>query len=137
MISSTISDCINRDIAVITPSIPVVEATKLLIEKEMLGGPVVDEAGILVGWISGQECLQVCIQVAYHNQRVATVGDIMRKDVLSIKMDQDLLALASQMLENKPKNYPVIEASGRVLGVVSRRAILKVMLKELFSGTKK
>ncbi|WP_461520861.1 CBS domain-containing protein [Porticoccus sp.] len=117
----------NKDFAVIHPDMPVVEASGKLIKKEMLGGPVIDSDGTLLGWISEQECLQVAIQVVYHNQRVASVRDIMRTDVLSVGADEDPLRLAQQMLLAKPKSYPVVDKQKRVIGVISRRQILKML----------
>ncbi len=127
MISDFISECMNKDFAVIHPDMPVVEASGKLIKKEMLGGPVIDSDGTLLGWISEQECLQVAIQVVYHNQRVASVRDIMRTDVLSVGADEDPLRLAQQMLLAKPKSYPVVDKQKRVIGVISRRQILKML----------
>ena len=97
----------------------------------MLGGPVVDAEGLLLGWVSEQECLRVAIQVAYYNQRVATVREIMRSDVLSVSRDMDPLALAQQMLGDKPKSYPVVDAAGKVVGVVSRRHMLQQLDRTL------
>ena len=125
MITATIADCMSKDFARILPDMPVVQAAGLLIKHDMLGGPVVDENGLLLGWLSEQECLRVAIQVAYYNQRVATVRDIMRSDVLSVRGDMDPMALAQQMLGDKPKSYPVVDAAGKVLGVISRRHLLQ------------
>ncbi|TNF05731.1 MAG: CBS domain-containing protein [Gammaproteobacteria bacterium] len=127
MISESIADCMNKDFAVIHPDMPVVEASGKLIQKDMLGGPVTDKDGLLVGWISEQECLQVAIQVVYHNQRVASVRDIMRTDVLTVTANEDPLSLAQQMLLDKPKSYPVVDKRGKVLGVITRRRILKML----------
>nr|WP_298137522.1 CBS domain-containing protein [uncultured Pseudomonas sp.] len=125
MITATIADCMSKTFARIHPDMPVVQAANLLIRHAMLGGPVVDADGLLLGWISEQECLRVAIQVAYYNQRVATVRDIMRSDVLSVSSDMDPLALAQQMLGDKPKSYPVVDGKGKVLGVVARRNLLQ------------
>lgn len=131
MITASIADCMSKDFARIHPDMPVVQAANLLIRHAMLGGPVVDADGLLLGWISEQECLRVAIQVAYYNQRVATVRDIMRSDVLSVSGDMDPLALAQQMLGDKPKNYPVVDGKGKVLGVVGRRHLLQQFDKVL------
>lgn len=125
MITATITDCMSKDFARIFPDMPVVQAAGLLIKHDMLGGPVVDQDGLLLGWLSEQECLRVAIQVAYYNQRVATVGDIMRSDVLSVTCAMDPMELAQQMLGDKPKNYPVVDDEGKVLGVVARRHLLQ------------
>jgi CBS domain-containing protein len=137
MITATIADCMSKDFARIHPDMPVVQAANLLIRHAVLGGPVVDADGLLLGWISEQECLRVAIQVAYYNQRVATVRDVMRSDVLSVTGDMDSLALAQQMLGDKPKSYPVVDAKGKVLGVVGRRHMLRqldVVLSKLSSS---
>ena len=133
MITASIADCMSRDFARIHPDMPVVKAVAKLMRHELLGGPVIDGDGRLLGWLSEQECLKVAIQVAYYNQRVATVGDIMRRDVLSVRADMDPMALVQQMLGDKPKNYPVVDAGGRVLGVISRRHLLQ-QLDKLLQG---
>ena len=78
MITASIADCMSKEFARIHPDMPVVQAAGKLIEHAMLGGPVTDGEGLLLGWISEQECLQVSVQVAYYNQRVATVADMTR-----------------------------------------------------------
>jgi len=125
MITASIADCMSREFARIHPQMPVVQAASLLIQHDIVGGPVIDGDGLLLGWLSEQDCLRVAIQVAYYNQRVATVRDIMRSDVLSVTRDMDPMELAQQMLGDKPKHYPVVDADGKVLGVVSRRHLLQ------------
>ncbi|MFW1678187.1 CBS domain-containing protein [Pontibacter sp. JAM-7] len=126
-----IADFMQRDFAHITPDMLVAAASNQLVKHTMLGAPVVDADGKLAGWISEQECLKVTIQVVYHNQRVATVGEVMKPDVLTVSLNQDPLALAQQMLQEKPKNYPVVDAQGKVVGVLNRRHLLTLLLDQL------
>jgi len=121
----------NKDYVVIRPDMPVFEASKTLISKNTLGGPVVDNDGQLIGWLSEQECLKVTIQVVYLNQRVATVKDVMSRDVLTVGLHDDPLKLAEQMLNNKPKNYPVLNEQKRVVGVLSRRQLLTMLINKM------
>lgn len=123
--------------AEITPDMPVVEASSKLIKLEMLGSPVTDEAGTLVGWISERECLQAALQVVYHNQRVATVKDLMQSEVLTVSLGDDVLSLAQQMLAAKPKIYPVVDADNKVLGVINRRHILNMLDQKLVELSRK
>ncbi|GLS91867.1 CBS domain-containing protein [Psychromonas marina] len=127
-----VKDFMNTNFAKISDDMPVITASIELIKKEALGGPVVDKGNKLLGWISEQECLQVTTQFAYHNQRVALVKDIMREDVLSIKMDQTIFSLAEKMIGTQPKNYPVVDNSNKVIGVISRRQVLKSLLDNVF-----
>ena len=131
MIYANISECMTTDYAKIHPDMPVAEASANLIKKVLLGGPVIDSSDKLVGWISDQECLQSTIQVAYHNTRVAVVKDVMQQDVITIKLTSDPLEVALQMLKAKPKNYPVVDDSGKVVGVLARRHILTMLDKKI------
>ena len=127
MDSASINELMSTRFAKITPDMPVVEASSNLIKLDMIGSPVTDEAGMLVGWISERECLQAALQVVYHNQRVATVKDLMQSEVLTVSLESDVLSLAQQMLNAKPKIYPVVDADNKVLGVISRRHILNML----------
>ncbi|BCE02421.1 CBS domain-containing protein [Marinicellulosiphila megalodicopiae] len=128
MQNDTISSIMNTKFASIPSSMLVVEASKELIKSEALGGVVLDDDGKLQGWISEQDCLQVIIQVAYHNQRVAGVSDIMKTDVLSVSPDQTILSIAEKMSGPQPKNYPVVDQNGNVVGIVTRREVIKYLL---------
>lgn len=121
----------NVDFAKISENTPVVEASMELIKKEALGGPVIDENKKLLGWVSEQECLQVVTQFTYHNERISTVKDIMRDDVLTIDADQAVFALAEKMNTNLPKNYPVVDENNKVIGVINRRRVLKALLASI------
>ena len=103
----------------------------------MLGSPVTDKAGTLVGWISERECLQAALQVVYHNPRVATVRDLMQTEVLTVSLDDEVLALAQQMLAAKPKIYPVVDSANTVVGVISRRHILTMLDQKLAELSRK
>lgn len=131
MDSVSIKDLMSTRFATIHPEMPVVEASSNLIKLDMLGSPVTDGDGTLVGWISERECLQAALQVVYHNQRVATVKDLMQSEVLTVSLTDDVLNLAQQMLAAKPKIYPVVDAANKVVGVISRRHILNMLDQKL------
>ena len=127
-----VKNYMDVNFAKIYEDMPVITASIELIKKEALGGPVVDQNNILLGWISEQECLHVTTQFAYHNQRIGLVQDIMRKEVLSVKADQTIFSLAEKMVGPQPKTYPVINESNKVVGVISRRRVLKALLDNNF-----
>ena len=122
----------NTNFAKINEDMPVITASIELIKKDALGGPVIDKDNKLLGWISEQECLHVATQFSYHNQRIGLVKDIMSKDVLNIKADQTIFSLAEQMVGKQPKNYPVIDDRNKVIGVITRRLVLKALLDNNF-----
>jgi len=109
----------------------VVEAATELVKNELLGGPVTDSLGRLCGWVSEQDCLAVVTQDIYYSERVATVADIMRADVLTVKAQDSVVDLATQMQQLKPKIYPVVDGVNKVVGVISRRLILREMCERI------
>lgn len=137
MESLKVSDFMTTDFVKFHANDLVVEAVKELVKHEVIGGPVVSDSGDVIGWISEQDCLGAAIQVIYYNQRVAQVKDIMKTEVLSVKEDTDLLSLAQQMLGAKPKVYPVVDNDNRLVGVISRRLILRAVEKSLTQLSKK
>ena len=137
MDSVSIKDLMCTRFAAIHPEMPVVEASSNLIKLDMLGSPVTDALGTLVGWISERECLQAALQVVYHNQRVATVKDLMQSEVLTVSLEDDVLNLAQQMLNAKPKIYPVVDSANKVVGVISRRHILTMLDQKLAELSRK
>ena len=137
MNSVSIKDLMCTRFAAIHPEMPVVEASSKLIKLDMLGSPVTDKAGTLVGWISERECLQAALQVVYHNQRVATVRDLMQTEVLTVSLDDEVLGLAQQMRAAKPKIYPVVDSTNKGVGVISRRHILTMLDQKLAELSRK
>ncbi|MDU0353705.1 CBS domain-containing protein [Paraglaciecola aquimarina] len=129
--NASVAECMTKDFARIKPDMMVAEASASLIKKALLGGPVVDDSGKLLGWISEQECLQVTLQVVYHNTRVATVQDVMQTEVMTVNLNQDVLSIAEQMLTAKPKSYPVVDDDNKVIGVITRRHLLRMLDKKL------
>jgi len=128
-----VSDYMTKDFVKFRPDELVVEAVRELIKHEVIGGPVISTHGALVGWISEQDCLSSALQVVYYNQRISQVEDVMKTAVLTVHEDDDLLSLAQQMLQQKPKVYPVLDDDNRVIGIISRRLILRAVDKQLIA----
>ena len=127
----TIENCMSRKFVSFKATMPVVEAAISLVTNELIGGPVVDDQGKLLGWFSEQDCLKPVMNVLYYSERVATVSKVMHPDVLTVKLGDDPIELANQMLGAKPKIYPVVDEHNKVIGVISRRRILRAMCQRI------
>ncbi|KUE79198.1 CBS domain-containing protein [Aeromonas schubertii] len=114
----------------LSPDTTIPAAVEKFLHSNQMGGPVVDKQGHLLGWISEQDCIATMIKETYHCERVALVGDVMRKEVLSVGPESSVLELASMMTEHKPKMYPVLE-DGRLVGVINRHLVLKAINEQL------
>lgn len=100
-------------------------AVDALMHSEEIGAPVL-EGDKLVGWISEQDCLAKMIDATYHCELVCQVQDVMRSEVLTVDVNDDVFDVASQMLDVKPKAYPVLD-DGELVGIITRRDILKAV----------
>jgi len=107
------------------------KAVEKLLDSKYIGGPVLDDVGRVIGWLSEQDCLAKMIEASYYCSLVALVGDIMVNEGLTVKTDMSIVDLAQQMLNNKPKIYPVVDDDGMFLGLVTRKNILKAMSDQL------
>ncbi|MAZ89409.1 MAG: hypothetical protein CL693_17395 [Cellvibrionaceae bacterium] len=131
MDSIRVSDCMSRQFVSFSAAMPIVEAAIELVKNELLGGPVVDDGGQLIGWISEQDCIGVVSQVLYYSDRVAMVNDVMSRELSTVTGDCNAMDLAEQMKNHKRKIYPVVDDSNKVIGVISRRHILKTMCERI------
>ncbi|MCH8500349.1 MAG: CBS domain-containing protein [Aliidiomarina sp.] len=127
MRSMKVADYMNRYPLQFTRSMPIEEAVALLVQAQQTGGPVVDEHGTVIGFLSEQDCLAAMLKDTYHKEQTANVEDCMHGDVLTVNSDMAILDLAQQLGNQKPKLYPVLNYAGTLVGVISRTDILRAI----------
>ncbi len=114
--------------------IPVAEAVEMLIHHRQTGGAVVDERKKVIGFLSEQDCLNRMIESSYYRQQVATVGDIMQKDVVAVKPYDSVLEVAQRILKDYILVFPVIDDDGVLVGVINRTQVLQAIDVQLHDG---
>ena len=108
------------------------EASFRLLKTKQIGGPVVDSANRLIGYLSESDLLKKMLESSYFHQHIADVSDLMQTEVLSVRPYDSIVELAQQMLAgNKPKIYPVVDDSGKLVGTISRNEVLMAVDKHL------
>ncbi len=115
-----------KNLITFRPDQSIDEVINMIIEKRISGGPVLDEAGALVGIISEKDCLRIIVDQAYHNQPYNSprVSDYMTRKVKTLSHDSDIVAAATEFLNSPVRRLPVVK-DGILLGQVSRRDILR------------
>jgi len=149
----TVADIMTRDPIVVRPETSLHEAIKLLAEKRISGLPVVDDAGKLIGTISETDLMWQETGVtppAYimfldsviflknpaqyerdlHKALGQTVGEVMSKDVITVAPDKPLRDAAQLMHDRKVQRLPVVDASGKVIGILTRGDIVRDLAAE-------
>lgn len=108
-------------------------AVEKLVKSNYIGGPVIDDIGRVIGWLSEQDCLVKMIEAGYYCELIALVEDIMVTDGLTVTPDMSIVDLAQQMLDTKPKIYPVVDENNIFVGLITRKAVLSAINKQLES----
>lgn len=107
------------------------EAAKALIKNNLPGAPVVNERDELIGFVSEKDLLVKVLDSSYHGSSSASVADVMRKEVLSLSPEEDLIELTNTIVrDDKPKIYPVVEG-GKLAGVITRSLVLQALVKNI------
>ncbi|MDW6003486.1 CBS domain-containing protein [Vibrio mangrovi] len=99
--------------------------------NDFFSGPVVDDCGKVIGFLSEQDLLDKLVKVSYYCQDSHTVGDCMTRDVDTVGPELPIIELADYMRDGR-STYPVVD-DDRLVGVINRRAVLKAIEKNLQS----
>lgn len=144
-----IREIMVKDVTSISPDISAKEALALLFKMQISGLPVIDKDRNLVGMFTEKDVLSYLLpsyiekvgKFVYEQNPKATknkfakldnikVSQLMRKEVVTTTEDTALCEVARIMLTQKARRTPVLDKSGKVVGIVSRCDILKAMAKE-------
>lgn len=123
-----VADFMSTKLITFRPDQPIGEVAKILMSKNISGGPVVDEAGNLIGIISEGDCLKEIVKGEYTNtlNHSGTVADHMARDVYTIEPDCTILDAASKFLKLKVRRFPVLK-DGKMVGQVSQRDVMRAV----------
>ncbi|MDP9818256.1 CBS domain-containing protein [Spirilliplanes yamanashiensis] len=130
----------SSPVHVIWQDAPVESAAELLTAHRVTALPVVDADGLLVGMVGESDLLwhrvpaDPTIHMRRHpdadgGDRPGMVSDVMSPYPLTTTPEADVAEVAEIMLENDVRSVPVIQ-DRNVIGIVSRRDILRAMVRD-------
>lgn len=148
--SQTVANWMNRELLTVTPSTPIAEAVKLLVDRHIGGLPVIDDAGKLVGIISESDLMwreQGVEQPPYmlflggiiyfqnpltydrdlHKALGQTVGEVMTPHAISITADTTLPEAARIMHDQKLRRLSVIDEQQHPIGIITEGDIVRAI----------
>ncbi|WP_462156774.1 CBS domain-containing protein [Pseudoalteromonas sp. GB56] len=127
MFNLHVSDIFSRSFLSISPDLELTDAIEQLIKHKVIGAPVVDDSGVLIGYLSEQDCLHPLTTNSYFCDGRIQVKDVMSTEVLTCGLQDSLLDIAARMQRrHQPKRYPVIE-QGKIVGMVERSQVLQAL----------
>lgn len=123
-----VKDIMTKNVVCIKKDVSVVDAIKLMSEKNITGIPVVEDDMTLVGIISEQDVLRLFH--TYADEKGRTVNDFMTQPAIHFDEKESLLDVCYCLRDNSIRRVPVT-SNGRVVGVISRSDILKCIIERL------
>jgi CBS-domain-containing membrane protein len=139
-----VRDVMTRDVVSVLRETPFKELVRLLRENSVSALPVLDSRRRVLGVVSEADLL---LKEAQHDRRLGLrqallrpdeagkVGALVAEDLMSappvtIGPDETLAAAARLLGRRAVKRLPVVDSGGRLVGIVSRRDLLTVFLRD-------
>jgi len=115
---------------ILKPEMTLFAAVDVFLTHGILGAPVVDADGRLVGFFSEVDALRLLAVGADHDVPLGSVADYMVHEVATVSPDVDVYWAAGLVLARDISYLPVVQ-NGAMIGLINRRALLRA-LKENF-----
>lgn len=147
-----IGDVMDRDLTALTSETTVAEAIEILSRHRVTGAPVVDEEGLVVGFLSEKDIVKAALpgyfeyiqdpsfipdfgQLRSRLRKISRdrVERFMVKEVLSFQEDDSDFFVAMTLIRNNLKRAPILR-EGVLVGVVNRADILEHIMRDDQSG---
>lgn len=143
-----VKDIMTRDVVTVTEEDTVERAANILNEKGLTGLPVVDDNNLVKGIITEGDLMRRISKIDgpsyieilggifplesksdFADRLKKSMGymvkDMMSEEVITIIEEDSLENAATLMVKEKVKRLPVVDEIGRLLGIISRRDVMK------------
>jgi len=119
-----IKDWMTKDVVTVTPDTSMLDASKILKNKDIRRLPVVDESGKLVGIVTSWD-----VAKAVAMGKLGKVKDVMTKKVITALPDEPVEIAARKMEKYNISALPVVDAKMRVLGLVTSEDLSRLLAR--------
>ncbi|MCU7731108.1 CBS domain-containing protein [Actinoplanes sp. KI2] len=140
----TVDDVMTRAVVSAEPATTFREIVDLLADRRISALPVVDEAGRVIGVVSETDLLRKVEYAGGSEPRIfdgprrrddrrraqgRTAAELMTTRPVVVSQGTSITSAARMMDEAGVKRLPVVDARGRLIGIVTRGDLLKVHLR--------
>lgn len=133
-------DIMTKRVQTLLPVTPIPEAIHQLLTKQFSEMPIINEAGDYCGMFSEKCCMLILSTlneiIDVHQRKPLQAADVMvpRSELFVLAPDDDVFTAMSKLLEKKYSGAPVVDSSGRFLGVFTERTCLGFVIEAAYSG---
>ena len=121
-----VSDYMRRDLITATPETEIMQIVKMLIDNDVSGLLIVDDAGSLVGILTERDCIDAATSAGYYDEWGGPASGFMSAPVETVSSDDNLVDVAVRMSQSEYRRFPVVD-DGRLVGLIGRRDVLSAL----------
>lgn len=143
-----VSEVMTRKVITLTDTMPVAEAWERMLKHLLKALPVLNKNGKVVGILTDEDLLDRAgleqhlsiaerlddhmLQTEFTALRKSPlkVADVMTSPAITVREDEPLGIATVRMVEHEIKRLPVLDAGGKLVGVLSRVDVLKQVVSE-------
>lgn len=119
-------DIMSTNLVCTRPETTVEEALKLLLNHRITGIPVTSAEGKLLGIVSEYDLLDQLADEKTVNSQTFQKKIHYSKSPLTITTELNLTEIVKVFVKNKVRRLPVVDASEKLVGLISRRDLMRV-----------
>ena len=117
----------TTEVITVNRQTPVSSVIETLLEHNVTGLPVVNDDMTLAGIISEKDILHL---LSGSKDDSVTAEDFMTENVVSFDRKEDLIAICECLINNNFRRVPIV-ADGKLVGIISRRDLIKYVLEPI------
>ncbi|MBI2863909.1 MAG: CBS domain-containing protein [Chloroflexi bacterium] len=148
-----VTEIMNADVVSVRRDTPVGDIARTLVEKDLTGVPVVDEAGKVIGLVCDKDLIVRDAKLHFptyialldsilvlggtkHFEEelrkflATTAAEIMDRDPKVVTPESEISDVATLMVEEDANPVPVVQGQ-RLVGIISRADLVRLLVREI------
>lgn len=119
-----VKDLMTKNPACATPDMPLSKVAKMMVDENVGAIPVVEnkDSNKVIGVVTDRD-ITIRAVAEEKNPLMMKAVDVMSKDVITVKVDDDVEDVARLMEKNQVRRVPVVDERGGVVGIVAQADI--------------
>ena len=119
----TIEDIMTKEVITTNKETTIQEATRIIVENNITGLPVVNKKMQLVGIISEKDIMSLLYNVGSIAGRVE---EFMTRDVVSFDIQDSLVDVCDSLVNNHFRRVPIVSGpKKKLVGIITRKNIIQ------------
>ncbi len=128
--TSKVSDVARKDVVSLTPNATIRDAARAMYDSGTGSVVITTAEGVVIGIFTERDLARVVAQGLEHSTQL---GSVMTKNPVTVKASDPLLKALEVMAERKIRHLPVVDDSGKLVGILTSRDIVDITEKYLAS----